>query len=136
MSSRIIGKQWIPMLSSIMIYLFQMLYLLSVYVSICLSSCLPLVISEEIFLILLVDTINWMCFCLSTVLVSDLLARSLSLCLSFCLFLSLSISISPIFLSAYFSQMETAGPYLSLVVVTRHDTNPSLFNTKFRLNFG
>jgi hypothetical protein len=32
--------------------------------------------------------------------------------------------------------METAGPYLSLVVVTRHDTNPGLFNTKFRLNFG
>jgi hypothetical protein len=28
------------------------------------------------------------------------------------------------------------GPYLSLVVVTRHDTNPGLFNTKFRLNFG
>ena len=75
---------------------------------------------------------------IDSVLVSDLLARSLSLCLSFCLFLSLSISISisPIFLSAYFSQMETAGPYLSLVVVTRHDTNPSLFNTKFRLNFG
>eukprot|EP00596_Hydrurales_sp_CCMP1899_P000354 CAMPEP_0119040282 /NCGR_PEP_ID=MMETSP1177-20130426/10155_1 /TAXON_ID=2985 /ORGANISM="Ochromonas sp, Strain CCMP1899" /LENGTH=941 /DNA_ID=CAMNT_0007005183 /DNA_START=421 /DNA_END=3246 /DNA_ORIENTATION=+ len=33
-------------------------------------------------------------------------------------------------------EMETAGPYLSLVVVTRHDTNPGLFNTKFRLNFG
>lgn len=30
----------------------------------------------------------------------------------------------------------TLGPYLSLVVVTRHDTNPGLFNTKFRLNFG
>ena len=33
-------------------------------------------------------------------------------------------------------EMETSGPYLSLVVVTRHDTNPDLFNTKFRLNFG
>lgn len=32
--------------------------------------------------------------------------------------------------------MESHGPYLSLVVVTRHDTNPGLFNTKFRLNFG
>ena len=32
--------------------------------------------------------------------------------------------------------METSRPYLSLVVVTRHDTNSSLFNTKFRLNFG
>lgn len=28
------------------------------------------------------------------------------------------------------------GPYISLVVVTRHDTSPGLFNTKFRLNFG
>eukprot|EP00597_Dinobryon_sp_UTEXLB2267_P007673 CAMPEP_0170085114 /NCGR_PEP_ID=MMETSP0019_2-20121128/20090_1 /TAXON_ID=98059 /ORGANISM="Dinobryon sp., Strain UTEXLB2267" /LENGTH=795 /DNA_ID=CAMNT_0010301437 /DNA_START=383 /DNA_END=2770 /DNA_ORIENTATION=+ len=33
-------------------------------------------------------------------------------------------------------EMESNGPYLSLVVVTRHDTNPGLFNTKFRLNFG
>jgi len=32
--------------------------------------------------------------------------------------------------------MESNGPYLSLVVVTRHDTNPGLLNTKFRLNFG
>lgn len=32
--------------------------------------------------------------------------------------------------------METDGPYLSLVVVTKHDSNPGLFNTKFRLNFG
>jgi hypothetical protein len=32
--------------------------------------------------------------------------------------------------------MENDGPYLSLVVVTHHDTNPGLFNTKFRLNFG
>lgn len=32
--------------------------------------------------------------------------------------------------------MESNGPYLSLVVVTKHDTNPGLFNTKFRLNFG
>jgi hypothetical protein len=31
--------------------------------------------------------------------------------------------------------MESNGPYLSLVVVTKHDTNPGLFNTKFRLNF-
>ena len=27
------------------------------------------------------------------------------------------------------------GPYLSFVVVTRHETSPQLFNTKFRLNF-
>jgi len=27
-------------------------------------------------------------------------------------------------------EMETTGPYVSLVVVTRHDTNPGLFNTK------
>jgi hypothetical protein len=33
-------------------------------------------------------------------------------------------------------ELETSRPYLSLVVVTRHDTNSSLFNTKFRLNFG
>lgn len=33
-------------------------------------------------------------------------------------------------------QLENNGPYLSLVVVTHHDTNPGLFNTKFRLNFG
>eukprot|EP01031_Cornospumella_fuschlensis_P038590 gene38590-46914_t len=33
-------------------------------------------------------------------------------------------------------EMENNGPYLSLVVVTHHDTNPGLFNTKFRLNFG
>lgn len=32
-------------------------------------------------------------------------------------------------------QTESTGPYLSLVVVTKHDTNPGLFNTKFRLNF-
>ena len=32
--------------------------------------------------------------------------------------------------------MECVGPYISFVVVTRHDTNPGLFNTKFRLNFG
>jgi hypothetical protein len=32
--------------------------------------------------------------------------------------------------------LENSGPYLSLVVVTHHDTNPGLFNTKFRLNFG
>jgi hypothetical protein len=33
-------------------------------------------------------------------------------------------------------EMDSVGPYLSLVVVTRHDTNPGLFNTKFRLSFG
>ena len=32
--------------------------------------------------------------------------------------------------------MDSGGPYLSLVVVTKHDTSPGLFNTKFRLNFG
>jgi len=32
-------------------------------------------------------------------------------------------------------EMDTDGPYLAVVVVTRHDTNPGLFNTKFRLNF-
>lgn len=32
--------------------------------------------------------------------------------------------------------MDHPGPYISLVVVTRHDTSPGLFNTKFRLNFG
>jgi len=32
-------------------------------------------------------------------------------------------------------ETESNGPYLSLVVVTKHDTNPDLFNTKFRLNF-
>jgi len=32
-------------------------------------------------------------------------------------------------------EIESSGPYLSLVVVTKHDTNPGLFNTKFRLNF-
>ena len=31
---------------------------------------------------------------------------------------------------------DTNGPYISMVVVTKHDTSPSLFNTKFRLNFG
>lgn len=31
---------------------------------------------------------------------------------------------------------EHPGPYVSLVVVTRHDTSPELFNTKFRLHFG
>lgn len=33
-------------------------------------------------------------------------------------------------------EMDSVGPYLSLVVVTKHDTNPGLFNTKFRLSFG
>ena len=33
-------------------------------------------------------------------------------------------------------ELESSRPYISLVVVTRHDTNSSLFNTKFRLNFG
>lgn len=33
-------------------------------------------------------------------------------------------------------EVDHAGPYISLVVVTRHDTSPGLFNTKFRLNFG
>jgi predicted component of type VI protein secretion system len=33
-------------------------------------------------------------------------------------------------------EVEHPGPYISLVVVTRHDTSPGLFNTKFRLNFG
>jgi pSer/pThr/pTyr-binding forkhead associated (FHA) protein len=33
-------------------------------------------------------------------------------------------------------EIESNRPYLSLNVVTRHDTNPGLFNTKFRLNFG
>jgi hypothetical protein len=33
-------------------------------------------------------------------------------------------------------EIESNRPYLSLIVVTRHDTNPGLFNTKFRLNFG
>ena len=33
-------------------------------------------------------------------------------------------------------EIDTKGPYVSVVVVTRHDTNPGLFNTKFRLNFG
>ena len=28
------------------------------------------------------------------------------------------------------------GPYISLVVVTKHDSSPTLFNTKFRLSFG
>ena len=32
--------------------------------------------------------------------------------------------------------MDSSVPYLSLIVVTKHDTNPTLFNTKFRLNFG
>ncbi|KAJ1408436.1 hypothetical protein B484DRAFT_403536, partial [Ochromonadaceae sp. CCMP2298] len=32
-------------------------------------------------------------------------------------------------------ETESNGPFLSLVVVTKHDTNPDLFNTKFRLNF-
>lgn len=32
-------------------------------------------------------------------------------------------------------EVDTRGPYLSFVVVTRHDTSPGLFNTKFRLNF-
>ena len=33
-------------------------------------------------------------------------------------------------------EADHPGPYISLVVVTRHDTSPELFNTKFRLNFG
>ena len=33
-------------------------------------------------------------------------------------------------------EFDNKGPYISCVVVTRHDTNPGLFNTKFRLNFG
>jgi len=33
-------------------------------------------------------------------------------------------------------EVNTTGPYISLVVVTKHDTNIGLFNTKFRLNFG
>mmetsp|Transcript_6359 Transcript_6359/g.10423 ORF Transcript_6359/g.10423 Transcript_6359/m.10423 type:complete len:1182 (-) Transcript_6359:159-3704(-) len=33
-------------------------------------------------------------------------------------------------------EADHPGPYMSLVVVTRHDTSPELFNTKFRLNFG
>jgi len=33
-------------------------------------------------------------------------------------------------------ETESSGPYLSMVVVTKHDTSPGLFNTKFRLNFG
>ena len=136
MSSRIIGKQWIPMLSSIMIYLFQMLYLLSVYVSIYLSySSLRGNHLKSYWSTRPIGCVSVYRF---SSRVRSSLSLTLSLCLSFCLILSLSlsISISPIFLSAYFSQMETAGPYLSLVVVTRHDTNPSLFNTKFRLNFG
>lgn len=32
-------------------------------------------------------------------------------------------------------EVDTRGPYVSFVVVTRHDTSPGLFNTKFRLNF-
>jgi hypothetical protein len=32
-------------------------------------------------------------------------------------------------------EIDKPGPYLCLVVVTKHDTNPGLFNTKFRLNF-
>lgn len=33
-------------------------------------------------------------------------------------------------------ETDDSIPYMSLLVVTKHDTNPSLFNTKFRLNFG
>lgn len=33
-------------------------------------------------------------------------------------------------------EVDSNGPYLSMVVVTKHDTSPGLFNTKFRLNFG
>lgn len=33
-------------------------------------------------------------------------------------------------------EVDSKGPYISLVVVTKHDANESLFNTKFRLNFG
>ena len=32
-------------------------------------------------------------------------------------------------------EVDSRGPYVSFVVVTRHDTSPGLFNTKFRLNF-
>lgn len=32
-------------------------------------------------------------------------------------------------------EMNTDGPYVTLIVVTKHDTNASLFNTRFRLNF-
>jgi len=32
-------------------------------------------------------------------------------------------------------EMNSRGPYITLIVVTKHDTNPSLFNTRFRLNF-
>ena len=33
-------------------------------------------------------------------------------------------------------ETDDSVPYMSLLVVTKHDTNPTLFNTKFRLNFG
>jgi hypothetical protein len=36
---------------------------------------------------------------------------------------------------AHIVEANHQGPYISLLVVTRHDTSPSLFNTKFRLNF-
>ena len=32
-------------------------------------------------------------------------------------------------------EMNTDGPYITLIVVTKHDTNAALFNTRFRLNF-
>lgn len=32
-------------------------------------------------------------------------------------------------------ELDDLGPFCCMVVVTRHDTNPALFNTKFRLNF-
>lgn len=33
-------------------------------------------------------------------------------------------------------EVDHPGPYISLVVVTKHDTSVGLFNTKFRLHFG
>ena len=33
-------------------------------------------------------------------------------------------------------RQASSSSYVSLVVVTRHDTNPNLFNTRFQLNFG
>jgi hypothetical protein len=33
------------------------------------------------------------------------------------------------------AQASHTGPYISFVVVTRHENAPQLFNTKFRLNF-
>jgi len=33
-------------------------------------------------------------------------------------------------------QPSHEGPFISFIVVTKHDSNPVLFNTKFQLNFG